>query len=52
VLGDRMGGGLAWIRGPARLGREPGRIGIEAEANLAAPLFDEGGEPVGEGSQT
>ena len=34
-------------RRAARL--EPGRIGVEAEADLAAALADERGEPVGEG---
>jgi hypothetical protein len=42
VLGDRLGGGLPWIGGSARLSLEPGRIGIEAEADLASPLLDEG----------
>jgi hypothetical protein len=27
-----------------------GGIGVEAEDDLAAPLLDEGGQPVGEGS--
>jgi hypothetical protein len=43
VLGDRLGGGLPWVGGPARLNLEPGRIGIEAEADLASPLLDKGG---------
>ena len=51
MLGDGMGGGLTWVGGPARLGLEPRSNGVEAEADLASPLFDEGGEPVGEGSQ-
>jgi hypothetical protein len=48
---DRVRGSRPWIGGFARLGLEPRWIGVEAEADLATPLLDEGGEPVGEGSQ-
>jgi hypothetical protein len=55
VLGDRNGreirGGLL---GTARRRRRPnqfGRVGVEAEADLAAALFDERREPIGKASQ-
>jgi hypothetical protein len=46
--GRLLGGGSAWL---VRLGPRAGklrRIGVEAEADLAAALVDERREPIGE----
>jgi hypothetical protein len=55
VLGDRRGGQLcgrrAGIAGARPLPGELGRVGVEAEADLAAALFDERREPIGKASQ-
>jgi hypothetical protein len=55
VLGDRGGGELSGRRlGVPRLrprSGQLGRIGVEAEADLAAALFDERREPIGKASQ-
>jgi hypothetical protein len=55
VLGNRGGGELCGRRlGGPRLRPLPGqlgRIGVEAEADLAAALFDERRKPIGKASQ-
>jgi hypothetical protein len=55
VLGDRDGRQLSGRRlGIARrrpLSGQLGRIGVEAEADLAATLFDERRKPIGKASQ-
>jgi len=55
VLGDRGGGELSGRRlGVPRLRPRVGklgRIGVEAETDLAAALFDERRKPVGKASQ-
>ncbi len=55
VLGDRGGSQLGGRRlGIARLRPLPGqlgRVGVEAEADLAATLFDERRKPIGKASQ-
>jgi len=55
VLGDRGGGQLSgWCPGIAGARPLPGelcRVGVEAEADLAAALFDERREPISEGTQ-
>jgi hypothetical protein len=55
VLGDRDGRQLSGrrlrIAGTRPLPGQLGRIGVEAEADLAAALFDERREPIGKASQ-
>jgi hypothetical protein len=55
VLGDRCGCRLGGRRfGIARLRPLPGqfgRVGVEAETDLAATLFDERRKPIGKASQ-
>jgi hypothetical protein len=49
VRGDRGGGPLGGgAGGPARIEpvEKPGRVRVEAEADLAAALFDERREPI------
>ncbi|HMI80646.1 MAG TPA: hypothetical protein VK480_02545, partial [Solirubrobacterales bacterium] len=52
VVGDRSGSQLSGRRlGVARLRPRPGEfrgVGVEAEADLTAALFDERREPIGE----
>jgi hypothetical protein len=56
VVGDRGGGQLGGRRpGFARRRPHPGqfgRVGVEAEADLAAALLDERREPIGEAGQS
>jgi len=55
VVGDRGGGQLCGRRlGVARplpLPGQLGRVGVEAETDLAAALFNERREPIGKASQ-
>jgi len=55
VLGDRGGGQLGgWrpgIAGALPLPGQLGRVGVEAEADLAAALLDERRQPIGKASQ-
>jgi len=44
----RRGGVRRRIRALDRAGIEPRRVRVEAEADLASPLLDEGGKPVRE----
>jgi hypothetical protein len=55
VIGDRdgrqLGGGGLGIARLRPLPGQLGRVGVEAETDLAAALLDEGGEPIGKASQ-
>lgn len=44
--GGQLGGRRVWIAGPVP--GQPGRVGVEAEADLTAALFDERRESIRE----